>query len=90
MLRAWVRFALTKRGLEERWIAETEHAVARFEGPFRQAMTDQGEFGPAKVLGHAMLADGVDLTDQAAIDRWIDGFNARPLAERDALLEHRR
>jgi hypothetical protein len=30
VLRAWVRFALARRGLEERWLVETEQAVDRF------------------------------------------------------------
>jgi hypothetical protein len=33
-----------------------------------------------------MLADGVELTDQASIDRWIEEFNARPIEERDEML----
>lgn len=86
VLRAWVRFALTKRGLEERWIVQTEQAVDRVAPAFRRAMTDADEFGPAKLLGNAMLADGVDPLDQASVDRWVAAFNARPLAERDGLL----
>ena len=34
----------------------------------------------------AMLADGVDVTDQRAVDRWIREFNERPFEERDELL----
>ena len=86
VLRAWVRFALTRRGLEERWIAETEAAVSRFAPRFRQAATDERSFGPAKAITNAMLADGVDLTDQDAVDGWIEAFNARPLEERDTFL----
>ena len=79
VLRAWVRFALTKRGLEERWIVETQRAVDRLANEFRRAMTDSKHFGPAKLLGNAILADGVDPLDQAAVDEWIREFNARPL-----------
>lgn len=86
VLRVWVRFALAKRGLEERWIAETEQAVDRFGKQFRSAMTDVDHFGPAKLLGNAILADGVDPLDQRSVDTWVQEFNARPLAERDDLL----
>lgn len=86
VLRAWVRFALTKRGLDERWIVETEEADDRWAKDFRRAMTDASQFGPAKTLGDAMLADGVDPLDQASVDRWIADFNARPFDERDVLL----
>jgi hypothetical protein len=86
VLRAWVRFALTKRGLEERWIVETQRAVGRLANEFRRAITDSKHFGPAKLLGNAILADGVDPLDQAAVDEWIREFNARPLSERDKFL----
>lgn len=86
VLAAWVRFALTERGLEERWIAETERTVRTLAPEFRRAATDPSRFGPAKALVHAMMADGVDLTDARAVQAWIDAFNERPLEERDALL----
>jgi len=86
VLRAWVRFALTKRGLDERWIVETEEAVTRFAPEFRRAVTDQRSFGPAKAMANAMLSDGIDLMDQDAVDGWIAGFNERPLEEREDLL----
>jgi hypothetical protein len=72
VLRAWVRFALGTRGLEERWVVETVAAVDRFEAEFRSAITDQERFGPAKSIANEMLADGVDFADQAAVDRWLE------------------
>jgi hypothetical protein len=78
-----------KRGLAERWIVETEEAVDRFAPEFRRAMTDADQFGPAKLIGDAMLADGVDPLDQASVDRWVEEFNERPFAERDELLRRR-
>lgn len=86
VLRAWVRFALTRRGMEERWIAEAEAAVGTNEKDFRSAVTDVDALGPAKALANAMLADGVDMLDHAAIDRWVEAFNSRPLPDRDRLL----
>lgn len=86
VLRAWVRFALTKRGLEERWIGEAVHAVDEFETAFRRAVTDADQFGPAKSIGNLMLAEGVDVHDQAVVERWIEAFNKKPFAERDRLL----
>jgi len=47
---------------------------------------DTGSFGPAKAIGNAMLADGIDPLDQESVDRWIEDFNGRPIDERDALL----
>lgn len=86
VLRGWVRFALTKRGLEERWVAEAEGAVNRFAPAFRRAVTDPSRFGPAKAIANAMLAAGVDLTDQRAVNAWIADFNARPQEAREGLL----
>jgi hypothetical protein len=86
VLKAWVRFALTRRGLEERLIAETEEAVDRYAPEFRRAMTDQESFGPAKSLSNAMRADGVELTDKQAVADWIAAFNERPEEERARLL----
>lgn len=86
VLRAWVRFALVKRGLEERWIAEAEGAVDQFAKQFRAATTDASTSGPAKSIANAMLAEGTDILDPAAVSRWIEDFNRRPIAERDALL----
>ena len=47
VLRGWVRFALARRGLEERWITETQAAVDAHAKDFRSAMTDVDEFGLA-------------------------------------------
>lgn len=82
VLEAWVRFALTRRGLEERFIVETVNAVDDFAEEFWDAMDDEGSFGPAKVIAQALLADGVDLSDKRAVDAWIEEFNARPEGEK--------
>jgi hypothetical protein len=84
VLRAWVRFALTERGLEERWIEPAVEAVGRFTPEFKRAVTDHANFGPSKAITNAMLAAGIDLEDQEALNRWVADFNARPFEERDA------
>lgn len=86
VLTAWVRFCLGKRGLEERFIAETQEAVARYADEFREAVNDPRLFGPAKAIGQAMLADGVDVLNQNAVDAWLTDFNARPYDERSEIL----
>ncbi|MDP9222565.1 MAG: hypothetical protein M3P18_01675 [Actinomycetota bacterium] len=89
VLKAWVRFALAKRGLEERWISETEAAVDRWARGFKKEATNPVNFGPAKAIGQAMMAEGIDITDQRAVDRWIEEFNHRPFEERDQFLGDR-
>ena len=44
---------------------------------FTDVMMDPSNWGMAGSLVHAMAADGVDLDDQAAVNRWISGYNAR-------------
>lgn len=85
VLSGWVRFALQKRGLAERFIAEAEEAVKEFVPEFRRAVSDPTSFGPAKTMMLAMRADGVDFLDQQAVDAWIADFNALPQDERDKL-----
>ena len=43
---------------------------------FTEEMMDPSNWGMAGSLVRAMAADGVDLHDQAAVDRWISGYNA--------------
>ena len=43
---------------------------------FTEAMMDPSNWGMAGSLVQAMAADGVDLDDQAAVDRWISRYNA--------------
>jgi hypothetical protein len=58
----------TARALER----ELDEIAPRFTG----VMMDPSNWGMAGSLVHAMAADGVDLDDQAAVDRWISGYNA--------------
>jgi hypothetical protein len=85
-VRAWVRYAGRRKGLAQRHVDETLEAVDRFEKEFAEAVHDPSRFGPAKQLVSAMLADGVELTDQAQVDEWIRAFNERPFEERKKIL----
>ncbi len=53
---------------------------------FRSAAVDPSRRGVAGRVVAAMMAEGVDPTDEGAIDRWMAGFNQRPIAERDRIL----
>lgn len=86
LLRAWVRYAGERRKLSPAGLAETLAAVDTLTSEFRMLMADGSHSGPAKALFEAMVSEGVDVADQAAIDKWVTGFNARPLSERDAVL----
>jgi hypothetical protein len=58
----------TARGLER----ELDEIAPRFP----EVMMDPSNWGMAGSLVHAMAADGVDLDDQAAVDQWINSYNA--------------
>jgi HEAT repeat protein len=45
VLRRWAAFALERRGLERRWIGETQAAIEHFTPEFRQAVTDPSATG---------------------------------------------
>jgi hypothetical protein len=38
-------------------------------------MADEGRAGPAKEIAMALRAAGIDLTDESAVQRWIDERN---------------
>ena len=50
---------------------------------FTEAMMDPSNWGMAGSLVRAMAADGVDLDDQAAVDRWVSRYNAHLAAVGD-------
>ncbi|MGH7369665.1 MAG: hypothetical protein ACREIN_02110 [Candidatus Methylomirabilaceae bacterium] len=86
VMKAWIEFALTRRGLPARLIEETKASIDPLIREFRSLATDHSSFGPAKALVAAMMADGIDMTNQSAVDGWITEFNTRPVEERDELL----
>jgi hypothetical protein len=55
-------------------------------GPFLEALGDESRYGLGKSLFGAMMADGVDLGDEAAVGGWVEAFNAGPREERDRVL----
>lgn len=55
-------------------------------GKFAERARDPANFGLAKGMVAAMAGDGVDPTDEAAVEEWIETFNARSREEREALV----
>lgn len=86
VVRCWVRFIGERRGTPSAGIEATVEAVGTFADEFANAMADDEYAGPAKAIAQAMAADGIDVTDQAAIERWIIDFNESPKGERDSVL----
>jgi hypothetical protein len=86
VLRAWIRYASRQRQLPDSLMQETLDAVAQWLTEFENGMADAGRFGPAKAIFAAMKAEGVDMTDSVAVQRWMDDFNRRPLEQRAAVI----
>lgn len=58
----------------------------RLDARFRSAAADPSNWAPGKRLLAAMGADGLDWSDEEAMQRWIRSFNERTIEEREAVL----
>jgi hypothetical protein len=63
VLRAWVRFALEGRGLEEQWIVAVEEAIIEDLPEFYEAVDDFEAWGPAQRVADELLARTEDPSD---------------------------
>lgn len=52
-----------------------EARLAQLVEPLAEALADEGHFGLAKQLGMRMMDAGVDPTDAAAVETWINEYN---------------
>lgn len=84
-MRSLLRF-LDQAGRLVRGSAPVEVLVAELDGAAPGLAADLGDrrrWAPGKALTRAMLDDGVDLLDDAAVQRWIERFNCGPRSARD-------
>jgi hypothetical protein len=78
VLSAWVRFAGRGRGLPEAALGRILDAIAACREGFERAMGDAARYGPPpKRFSGAMLAQGIDLTDDAAVSEWLADYVSR-------------
>lgn len=66
--------------------AELHRTLDTLARPFADAIADPSRRSPETAMAYAMRRDGVDLSDEQAVHDWVEAFNARPQAERQALL----
>jgi len=71
----WVRYAGRVRGVPAEPLSEAVKAVARFRDEMLEAVNDPDAWGPAKTFAVAAQAAGVDLTDPAALNAFVQKFN---------------
>lgn len=84
VLATWVSFAGRRRGVPDDYVGEAVSAVADYREEMLATVGDPETWGPAKIFATAAKEAGVDLSDSAALDRFIEQHNAggRPGPER--------
>lgn len=60
--------------------------IERLGPRFRRRMADQGRYSWGKRMWLAMMADGVPLDNEQAVQAWMEEFNARTYEQRAAVL----
>ena len=82
VLPRWLRFAAARRGLTEDLLELNLHAARDAFGDMRANAADPTKRSRATNIATEMHEDGVDLGDDAAVQEWIERYNARPRHER--------
>ena len=76
VLRAWLEFTLTRRGIDPEWINPAVAAVDIWLPGLDDAIDDETAWGPAKQLYNALNHRGVDFNDPDALNQAISQLNA--------------
>ncbi|MEZ5184946.1 MAG: hypothetical protein R2720_04305 [Candidatus Nanopelagicales bacterium] len=82
-LKVFVEWAQKRRYLVVRGRRETQAAIDQFSGDFVFRALGGAEPSPARGFMEDMLAAGVDPTDKAAMDAYVEEYNRRITEERD-------
>jgi hypothetical protein len=83
---ALLRFLGRDRPDQEASLETLAQHVERMTRRFYVAMSDDDKWSFGKRMWSTAVAEGVDLADPTALDRWVQQFNERPLGERDQIL----
>jgi hypothetical protein len=75
VLAAWIRFVGRRRGIPEEAIAETVDAAYEYAPEMIELSQDPEEWGPAKILSLGIQRRGIDPTDVAALNAFVDEVN---------------
>lgn len=71
----WVVYAGRRNGVPAAPLREAVAAVEECEAEMLAAVNDPEAWGPAKAFAVAAVEAGVDLTDEAAVERFIQRYN---------------
>jgi len=75
VLAAWIRFVGRRRGIPDEAIAEAVEAAYEYAPEMIELSQDPEEWGPAKIVVLGIQQRGIDPTDQAALDEFVDEVN---------------
>jgi hypothetical protein len=75
VLRDWVKYAGRRQGVPAVPLREAVAAVKRYGKEMLDAVGDPEAWGPAKTFAVAALDAGVDLTDRAEVERFMQRYN---------------
>jgi hypothetical protein len=75
VLVAWIRFVGRRRGIPEEAIAEAVEAAYEHAPEMIELAQDPEEWGPAKILVLGIQQRGIDPTDRAALNAFVDEVN---------------
>ena len=78
----WLRFAAERRGLAAELLELNLEAARESFVDMRTNAADPAMRSPTTNIVTEMLDEGVDLSDEAMVQEWIDRYNARPRHER--------
>ncbi len=82
MFPLWLRFAAERRGLAPELLELNLQAARESLADLRTNAADPAKRSPTTNIVTEMLEDGIDLSDEAMVQEWIDRYNARPRHER--------
>ncbi len=75
VLRDWVKYAGRRRGVPSAPLREVVAAVKEYRKEMLDAVRDPEAWGPAKTFAVAALDAGVDLTDSAEVESFVQRYN---------------
>jgi hypothetical protein len=76
-LGAWVSWAGRRVGLPEPAVAETLDRIDALREEFARLFATGERQSPAVRATAQLVAEGVDVTDPAAVEEWLATYNAR-------------